>query len=248
MVGLAVPAAVAACRVTLPEEASSGATPQSLAQVASLRSPEGLSPAAMRRSAAVSGRGPPVRRVRAPPCRPSGLSGHRGACPPLSATALRPRVPRALLVAMRTGSASECTRRTATPSECATREAPQSVPQFVGGGVDELTDLVDGLGSRLMALRRATMRARIASTLPSRVLATPKARPHSAARTLLCHRVIRLTLPGPASNGWAGRLRRRRGPLDAGCMGRAGPRRSPAPSTPTRPIFPKAHIQALSNL
>jgi hypothetical protein len=32
------------------------------------------------------------------------------------------------------------------------------------------------------ALRRATMRVRMASTLPSRVLATPKARPLNAAR------------------------------------------------------------------
>ena len=54
VIGLTVTSSVQPMTVTLPEEASSGDTPQSLAQVASLRSLDGLSPAAMRRSAAVS--------------------------------------------------------------------------------------------------------------------------------------------------------------------------------------------------
>ena len=55
VVGLAVAAAVEAVSVVRPEDAWRGATPQRLAQAASLRSRLGLSPAATRRVAAVSG-------------------------------------------------------------------------------------------------------------------------------------------------------------------------------------------------
>src|SRR5664280_2604331 len=136
--------------VTLPEEASSGATPQSLAQVASLRSREGLSPAAMGRRAAVSGPRPTSstssgatlltkRAMRTSRCSPSSPS----------ATARRPSVARAVFVAIRTGSASACTRRIANPAARRHGGTPTNAfPQLIGGGVDELTDLVHGLGSR----------------------------------------------------------------------------------------------------
>src|SRR4051794_1461563 len=54
-VGLAVTARVSRCRLVSPEEAGTGATPQSLAQAGSERTRSMLSPATMSSSAAVSG-------------------------------------------------------------------------------------------------------------------------------------------------------------------------------------------------
>ena len=100
------------------------------------------------------------------------------------ASTRRPRMRMAVLVAVMTGSPPGRGRSAAaTPPRWSRLTPAQSIPQLVGRGEAEVADLVERLDPASSGRERlATTRARMASTLPSRVLPAPWARPDSAAR------------------------------------------------------------------
>src|ERR687897_647925 len=171
-------------RVTLPDDAWMGATPHRCAHAASERNLPGLSPAATNKVAAVS---TPT------PCTSSRLgavaatSGARSASMVASSSSRaktrRPRMRMAVLVAVITGSPPARERSPAATPARWSRLAPRIRSRSSSGAVNPrwriwLSDLI--LVER--ADRFATTSARMASTLPSRVLPAPWARPDSAAR------------------------------------------------------------------
>src|ERR671918_704832 len=171
-------------RVTLPDDAWMGATPHRCAHAASERNLPGLSPAATNKVAAVS---TPT------PCTSSRLgavaatSGARSASTVASSSSRaktrRPRTRMAVLVAVVTGSPPARERSPAATPARWSRLTPRIRSRSSSGAVNPrwriwLSDLI--LVER--ADRFATTSARIASTLPSRDLPAPWARPDSAAR------------------------------------------------------------------